>query len=336
MRCLLFLAALALMSAAGVQAAPLRLPNSAEARAVCGFVAARGTAIQAALVKDGTLDANNDGVPDAVTVGMRDGTMRGEDLQFRKRGVAKDTAPVEVTPKDFQPGDYLPFGARWLVHGGRVYTLYFESENLRHPSYLGAIDPANAEHLVCDFASVERETLRPAGGRDADGVCGAVARKNVSYAPVAEASDDDPDLEIGRRETRGTGRITVDFANTGAAAALALLAYESGAGRGCDISYFDLLANGKIAASGDAHVALMKLQDIAPDAERTESRCDGGVPRWFAYRDRTYLDMASKPDALGVVPFHEVRVLRGTKPETVCKADFAVRWTVKSMGPEFQ
>ena len=80
----------------------------------------------------------------------------------------------------------------------------------------------------------------------------------------------------------------------------------------------------------------MKLQDIAPDAERTESRCDGGVPRWFAYRDRTYLDMASKPDALGVVPFHEVRVLRGTKPETVCKADFAVRWTVKSMGPEFQ
>jgi len=266
-------------------------------------------------------------------VAERDGTMRGEDLQFRKRGAAKDSAPVEVAPKDFQPGDYLPFGARWLVHDGRVYTLYFESENLRHPSYLGTIDPANAEHLVCDFAAAERETLRPAGGRDADGVCEAVAQKHVSYMPVAEASDDD--LDLGRRETRGAGRITVDFANTGAPAALALLSYESGAGRGCDISYFDTVTDRKVVASGDAHAALMKLQDIAPDAERTESRCDGSVPRWFSHRGRTYLDMASKPDASGIAPFHEVRLLRGTKAETVCKAGFAVRWTVKSMGPEF-
>jgi hypothetical protein len=268
---------------------------------------------------------------------MREGTMRGEDLQFRKRGAARDSAPVEVTPKDFQPGaDYLPFGARWLVHGGRVYTLYFESENLRHPSYLGYIDATNAEHLVCDFSSVESETLRPAGSRDAAGVCGAVAKKSVSHTPVAETSDSDADLEIGRRETRSAGRITVDVANTGTPAALALLTYESGAGRGCDVSYFDLVAGGKVVASGDAHAALMRLQVIEPDAQRTGSRCDGSMPRWFAHRGRTYLGMASKPDALGVMPFHEVRVLRGTKVETVCKGDFTVRWTVKSMGPELQ
>ena len=60
------------------------------------------------------------------------------------------------------------------------------------------------------------------------------------------------------------------------------------------------------------------------------------MPRWFAHRGRTYLDMASKPDALGVMPFHEVRVLRGTTVQTVCKADFTVHWTVKSMGPELR
>ncbi len=336
MRYQFVVAVLAVVSTAGAQAASPRLPSRAEARVVCGAIAARGPAIQAQLIKDGLLDANNDGVPDAVTVGMREGTMRGEDLQFRKRGAAKDTAPVEVTPKDFQPAaDYLPFGARWLVHRGRVYTLYFASENLRHPSYLGYIDATNAEHLVCDFSSAERETLRPAGGH-ADGVCGAVAKKSVSYTPVAEASDGDADLEIGRRETRITGRVTVDVANTGTPAALALLTYESGAGRGCDISYFDLVMDGKVVASGDAHAALMKLQDIEPDAQRTGSRCDGGVPRWFAHRGRTYLDIASKPEALGVPPFHEVRALRGMKAETACKADFTVRWTLKSMGAEFQ
>jgi hypothetical protein len=111
--------------AANNKATPARLPSRAEARAVCQMIAERGPAIERALVYDGVLDANNDGVADAVTVAMRDGTMHGQDLQFRPRAAAKDSAPVDVNPEGFQPGDYLPFGARWLSHGGRVYALYF-------------------------------------------------------------------------------------------------------------------------------------------------------------------------------------------------------------------
>jgi hypothetical protein len=167
-----------------------------------------------------------------------------------------------------------------------------------------------------------------------------VADGQASFASVAEMGDGDPDLPSDRWMTRVAGRITVDFANRGAPAPLALLAYESGAGRGCTLSYFDAIADGRIASSGDAHAILMKLQDVELTAEGpqiyTASRCDGGTPRWFAHDGLTYLDIAGGPDVRGSAPFHEVRLLRGTQIETYCKGTFAVRWTVKSMGPEFK
>lgn len=341
MRHSMFLAALVIAAAPGgalganEKTAPTRLPSRDEARAVCDFVAARGPAIERVLVRDGVLDANNDGVPDAVTVGMNEGTMHGDVLQFRQRGAAKGSPAVDVNPQGFQPGDYLPFGARWLAHGGRVYTLYFDTETLRHASYLGYIDASNTERLVCDFAVTERETLRPAGGRDAEGVCRAVAQKKASSAALIETEDADPKMDTGRRDTRAAGRATVDFANTGAPTLLALLAYESGAGRGCAFSYFDTVTGDRIASSGDAHATLMKLQDVELDAQWTSGRCDGRVPRWFRHGDLVYLDIASPADTI-MDPFHEVRLVRNGEIETRCKGEFAVRWQVKSMGPEFK
>src|SRR5262249_17486501 len=145
---------------------------------------------------------------------------------------------------------------------GRVYTLYFEAEDLRRPSYLGYIDPGNTEHLVCDFASDERETLRAGGGRDAGELCRAVAEGSVRYSAIAEAGDDDPALDVGRRETHVAGRITIDVANTGVATPLALLSYSSGRGRGCEYDYFDVVEDRKIASAGEIHATLIKLQDL--------------------------------------------------------------------------
>jgi hypothetical protein len=342
MRLLLTLAVVALAATAPGElvakdkAARSRLPGAAEARDVCRFVAARGPAIAAMLVKDGVLDANNDGVADAVTVAMRDGTMRGEDLAFRPRGAAKGSAPVEVRPEGFQPGDYLPFGARWLRYRGRVYTLYFESEALRHASYLGTIDPGNAEHLVCDFANTEDETLRAVGTKEGDQLCRMVAQGSAGYAPVAEMQDADPQVETGRRVTRVTGRIMVDFANAGAPAPLALLSYESGAGRGCSLGYFDQVVDGRIASSGDTHALLMKLQEVEIGPDFSFGRCDGSIPRWFTFGGQTHIDIATGNDGVGVGPFHEVRVVRGGRVETLCRGDFKASWQVKSMGPEFK
>jgi hypothetical protein len=320
-------------------ASSLRLPSRAEARATCDMVAARGLAIQSMLVENGVLDANNDGVADDVTVAMREGTMRGEDLAFRPRGAPRASTPVDVTAKDFQPGDYLPFGARWLLYGGKVYTLYFEAEDLRYPSYLGYIDADNLEHLVCDFDHSERETFRPV--RDADGgLCGAVAQGDVRYLTLSDAQDADADAASRRWNSRVAGRVSVDCANTGTPTPLALVAFESGAGRGCAFDYFDRVAGGALARSGDAHALLMKLQDVKLSdqgaQDYTSGRCDGSRPRWFVRDGVTYLDIAGGPDVRGVEPFHEVQLLRKDRIETVCSGTFAAGWKVKSMGPEFK
>ncbi len=332
----LLIAALQPVQAQANATAP-RLPSAAEARAVCRMVAARGPSIEALLIDNGVLDANNDGVPDDVSVALRDGTMHGQDLQFRPHGAAKDSKPVEVDSKDFQPGDYFPFGASWLPYGGKIYTLYFDGEALRYPSYLGFIDAGNVEHLLCDFSSKDDETLR-AVAPDAGGLCGAVAQKKVNYTPVDDAAG--TDLETGRWMTRAAGRVTVDFANRGSPATLAYLAFESGAGRGCVFDYYDAMDGDKLATSGDAHATLMKLQEVKLSKEDadvyTDGRCDGREPRWFVRGGATYLDMAGGPDRYGDVPFHEVRRLRAGKVETLCRASFAVSWQVKSMGPEFK
>ena len=168
----------------------------------------------------------------------------------------------------------------------------------------------------------------------------AVTQGQVDYASVAEMQEADPDLPSERWMTRVAGRVSVDFANRGTPVPLALLALESGAGRGCTFGYFDAVVDGKVASAGDAHAALLRLQDVELRNDGgqvyTSSRCDGSAPRWFVRDGVTYLDVAGGPDVRGTAPFHEVRVVRGTQVETRCKGSFAVRWTVKSMGAEFK
>jgi hypothetical protein len=213
---------------------PLRLPSHAEARAVCDMVAMRGLAVRSMLVENGAIDANNDGVVDDASVAMREGTMRGEDLAFRPRGAPKASSPVHVTAKDFQPGDYLPFGARWLPYGDKIYTLYFEAEDLRYPTHLGYIAADNAERLVCDFDHSERETLRPL--RDADsGLCRAVAQGDVRYLAPAEAQETDADVAARRWNSRVAGHVSLDYANTGVATPLT---FESGGGARLHVRLF--------------------------------------------------------------------------------------------------
>jgi len=317
----------------------LRLPSRAEAHAICDMVATRGLEVGSMLVEHGGLDANNDGVVDDVTGAMREGTMRGEDLAFRPRGAAKASPPVDVRPKDFQPIDYFPFGARWLPYDDKVYTLYFEAEDLRYPTHLGYIAADNDERLVCDFDHSERETFNPV--RDADAaVCRAVAAGGVRYLAPADAQDADADAAARRWNSRVAGHVSVDYANTGAATPLALVAFRSGAGRGCEFDYFDLTVGGTLAHAGDAHALLLKLQDVElsgqGELDYTSGRCDGSRPRWFVRDGVTFLDIAGGPDVRGEEPFHEVRLARNGQVETACRGSFAVSWTVKSMGPGFK
>jgi len=325
---MLFVAVILLVAAAsGARAEPL-LPTFAEARAVCAHVVARGPAIASELVKSGLLDANNDGKEDQVGIGMGEGTMGGEVLEFRPKGAAKNSGPVEVMPEGFQPGSYLPHGARWLPFRGKVYTLNFASEQLRHVSYLSYIDAGNVEHLICDFDNIEDQTLKPIGGADA-ALCRSVAAGKVDFIAVGETEDP----PARRRNTGTKGSVKVDFRNIRKPEPLALLSYESGAGRGCAYRYYEALAGADdVADTGESHALLMKLQELKLDEMRIGPSCSDNNPRWFSYRGKIYFDNASKPDSFGEPFFHEVKLLEDTRVTALCRGEFKVRWKVLTMG----
>jgi len=44
-----------------------------------------------------------------------------------------------------------------------------------------------------------------------------------------------------------------------------------------------------------------------------------------ARRARAYLDIA-RSDASGIMPFHDVMMVRGGRVEAICKGDFRVEW----------
>ena len=325
------IAAIATLAAAAAEAAP-PLPSPAEAQAVCRFVAARGPAIAASLMSSGLADADHDGVDDAVAIGRGGGTMGGETPEFRPRGATRTAPPVAVTSSGFQGADYLALGARWLRFGGRTYALYFDTESLRRASHLTIVDRDRVEHLVCDFAPVEREKLRRIG-RVSAGLCREVVRGRVAVLPVTPAEPG----PTGRPGTVRKGLGTVDFRNTGRPAALVLLGLESGAGRGCAAEYFDAAAGDVPAASGPDHDVLMAVQRIDPAAFRPlPGGCGGNAVRWFRYRGGVYLDNASRRDATRAAPFHEVVRIDGAAVKLACRATFAVQWRVKSIGAAFK
>jgi hypothetical protein len=296
-----FVVVVALMAASGARSEPL-LPTFAEARAVCAHVVARGPAIAAELVRSGLLDANNDSKVDQVTVGAGEGTMGGDVLQFRP----KACDPVEITPEGFQSGDYMALGARWLPYRGKVYTLNFASEDLRHALYLSYIAANNTEHLICEFANIEELSLKPVDSASAE-LCRDVAAGKVDYIGVRETGEP----PARRRNTATIGRVEVDFRNRQKPEPLALLACESGAGRGCAYRYYEALAGSDdVADEGDSHVVLMALQSLRLDEPvRIGPSCRDNEPRWFSYRGRVYLDNASRPNSYGEPFFRDIKLV---------------------------
>jgi hypothetical protein len=319
---------------AGEISAPL--PSRAEARAVCAYARAHGPALQKELVKTGVLDANNDGFPDDVTVGVSEGTMRAEELAFRPRGAPKESRPIDVTTDEFQIGDYLPFGARWFPHGGKVYTFFFAAEDLSRPSFIGFIDAHNHQHLVCDFSVIENEVLKPATGRSSQQFCQKIEDKQ----DIRDLAVEDKELEIAGAErtwTRAVGTLVADFDNSGKPRQLAFLAFESGAGRGCHFGYFDAVTDGAVVDKGQDHDRLMRLQalDLA-DFFPNRDDCSGNRVRWFETGGKIYFEQASLPDSRATPPFHNVSLLRGANIELLCTGVFHALWAVKTMGERFK
>ena len=127
--------------------------------------------------------------------------------------------------------------------------------------------------------------------------------------------------------------ISVDFNNRGKPSELALLAFDSGAGRGCRLSYFDATSDGAAVDNGAEHETLMRLQEIdLADFLPNGSKCGGNRAGWFKDGGKIYFDQSSPPLARQTTPFHVVSRVQGTQIETLCKSTFSTLWSVKAMG----
>jgi len=265
-------------------------------------------------------------------VGSMGGTMGGEVPEFRPRGAAPDSEPIPVAVKGFEWKDYSSLGAGWFTRGGHVYTLYFDTEDHRYVTYLGYVDPSNVEHVVCDFDAIEKERLR-SDTTASDQLCSRVAEHQVSYMPVAPATSEEAGRDIDRSETAIKGWVSVDFRNTGRPERLALLRYTSGAARGCDFNYYEILENRAPVSHGDSHDLLMKLQGV--DLERFHHpgpTCSDNQTRWFNYRGQIYLENRPGP-FVPTTPFHEIKYMRDGRVRQACHGEFRVMWRVKAMWP---
>jgi hypothetical protein len=161
-----------------------------------------------------------------------------------------------------------------------------------------------------------------------------VVAGKVDYIAVREAQEP----PARRRNTATTGRVEVDFRNRGKPEPLALLAYESGAGRGCTYRYYEALAGSDdVAEQGDSHAVLMALQSIRLDQPvRIGPSCRDNDPRWFSYRGKVYFDNASRPDSYGEPFFREIKLVDDRQVATLCRGEFKVRWKVQTMGGGFR
>ena len=306
-------------------------PSLAETREVCDFVASRGPSIEDELIEEGTLDANNDGREDSVSIGGLGGSMGGDRAVFRPKDAAADSAPIEIAQKGFEWNSYGSLGAGWLKRGKYVYTLNFDTEEHRHATYLGYIDPDNIEHVACDFGSIEQEDLH-SNNLESGELCRQVSEGRIGYLDVTPATSEERKRDIGRFYTRLDGWVSADFRNIGQRDQLALLAFEGTAGRGCNFNYYEATQSGAPVASGDAHELLMALQEIDLDKFIPGPTCDRNLVRWFEYGGKTYFDNRSADPGAGV-PFHEVKRLSGGEVARVCVGEFKVKWRVKTIWP---
>jgi hypothetical protein len=124
-------------------------------------------------------------------------------------------------------------------------------------------------------------------------------------------------------ETSAENVAQLDFANDGKAAPVALLSLSSGAGAGCDETFFDVLSDsGKSLDDGPSHQLIAALQNLddSPYTRYPVLPC-GNSPRFFRYRGQIFFENTWPPlDTWH--ERHDVRRVVNGHAEDVCGITF--------------
>ena len=244
---------------------------------------------------------------------------------------AGDDRPAEVV-QDASPG--LLWGGDQLglvMYGGEAHILHYR--DAAHPVASRAVSGAQ----TCNF---ETETVeRP--GRDAiePQLC-----KHLAEDGGPEPLDlSDPtlvkpeDVAEAYPVTEQTAAGKLDLFNDGAPVNLAQLHLVSGAGPGCEETFFDLLdADGTRLVTGPRHDQVMSLQGALVPGTRYPVQPCANSPRFFSYKDRVYFETKPTdwPPRDEWDTYHRVTRIRQGHVEEVCHFTFASTVKLASTRPD--
>ena len=224
------------------------------------------------------------------------------------------TAGLPADVARYLDDNRLTFGRAFLPFKGRFYDVNFQDEGGAFVVSALYYLPGGAERAACVFTN--RVTLSgwtraaspPEFDADQDAVWrladrGAVADRAIAASSALEKTAPAADYSLGilggsigpacASDEGGCEDVwTVDFDNDGAEDRLLLLSGDSGAGRGCDTSFFMLLTpDGKIA-EGDRQALLLNLQGVRLDDAYPVRPCAMAF-RWLSVAGRIVLERRS-------------------------------------------
>jgi len=302
-------------------------PAGARAGDVCGAIAAYANA--------GRLGELMSGAANNVPMGERriDMIFTTEGTSHSPAMYAFDSAtdkPLGETEHPALPphaerlwgGDHLGL----LVYRDKAHILHYR--DFAHP--VGSASLSGGD--TCEFASEVTETVGPAAVEPE--LC---ANLKASGEGVERLKFDGPvwmtrrDVAQRWTETGIGGTRMIDFANDGSPANVAELGLASGAGAGCDETFFDLVdRNATRFEGGERRDLLMQLQGANPSNRYPILPCRNS-PSFFSYRGRIYFENkpANWPPVDAWNQYHRVtRVERGRVVD-VCDFRFRTRTAPK-------
>lgn len=219
--------------------------------------------------------------------------------------------------EDLWGGDHLAL----LTYNDRHFILYHH--DLKHP--VSARDIANG--ALCRFQVETVETIGPkALDRE---LCTRLQGKNAPPTLSFTGQAKIPRKEVSERWSESdVERVRMlDMANDGTPVNVAELSLSSGAGAGCDATFYDLLdVTGTSFEEGQKRDLLLKLQNISA-GERYPVRCQN-KPRFFTHQGKIHFETrpATWPPVDDWNKYHDVRRVDNSEVREIC--DFKVKTRV--------
>lgn len=229
-----------------------------------------------------------------------------------------------VDPESLWGGDSLGL----LVYAGRHHMLH--SNDAKHPRTSIALDGTSA----CSFANRTTEVLDQE--TENAGLCLRILR---GERPEALAFDDPAWMtraEVTQRFRDGgiTGARTLDALNDGNPITVARVGVSSGAGAGCEQTFFELMDRDATRfETGPSRDLLWKLQAGQPD-NRYPLQC-GNDPRFFEFDGRVLFETRPMrwPPADTSDQYHLVNEVDGGRVVETCRFRFVTETSWQAVDP---